>query len=82
MADMGEGRNAGMWAVGLSACGNEVGLSEEQLQALAPAARAAAVAKAEAKLAAAGAHYVIESAAELPGVIDHIEKRLARGERP
>jgi phosphonoacetaldehyde hydrolase len=82
VADIGEGRNAGMWAVGLSLCGNEVGLSEEQLGALPKAERARLVAKAEAKLSKAGAHYVIESVAELPRIIDHIEKRLARGERP
>lgn len=82
VADIGEGLNAGMWTVGLSVCGNEVGLSEAQLAALAPEERKRVVAKAEAKLRAAGAHYVIGSAAELPAVVDHVSMRLARGERP
>jgi hypothetical protein len=30
----------------------------------------------------AGAHLVIETIAELPSLIDHIETRLAAGEKP
>ncbi len=31
---------------------------------------------------AAGAHYVIDSVADLPQVLEDIERRLQRGERP
>jgi phosphonoacetaldehyde hydrolase len=34
------------------------------------------------ELRAAGAHYVIDTVADLPQVLDDIERRLARGERP
>ena len=34
------------------------------------------------RLTAAGAHYVIDSVADLLPVVDLIEGRLARGERP
>lgn len=34
------------------------------------------------KLYAAGAHYVIDTLAQLPGVIADINRRLADGERP
>jgi phosphonoacetaldehyde hydrolase len=77
-----EGVNAGAWAVGVAVTGNVFGLSEADTAALAPAdfqrMRAAAVKKLE----AAGAHYVIDSAADLMPVAQEIETRLARGERP
>jgi phosphonoacetaldehyde hydrolase len=31
---------------------------------------------------ASGAHYVIDSIADLPAVLDAIEQRLANGEKP
>ncbi len=34
------------------------------------------------KLFAAGAHYVIDTLNDLPSVIDSINQRLAKGERP
>ena len=34
------------------------------------------------KLYAAGAHYVVDTLADLPGVIADINRRLAQGERP
>ncbi|AOY02107.1 phosphonoacetaldehyde hydrolase [Jeongeupia sp. USM3] len=77
-----EGLAAGMWTVGLSASGNEVGLSYEEWAALSPPEQAARRAPAEAKLDAAGAHFVIDSIADLPAVIAEIDARLARGERP
>lgn len=71
-----------MWTVGLSASGNEVGLSHAQWSALTPAEQAARARPAAAKLHQAGAHYVLASIAELPAVLDAIEQRLANGERP
>ena len=38
--------------------------------------------KAYAKMKASGAHYVIDSIADLPAVLDAIEQRLANGEKP
>lgn len=76
------GRNAGMWAVGVTMTGNEVGLDRDQLARLDSARRAALQADAERALTAAGAHFVIDSAADLLPVVERIEQRLAAGERP
>jgi len=77
-----EGLAAGMWTVGLALSGNETGLTLPELQALAPDAVQAHRRRAAMTLARAGAHVVIDSVAELPAVLDQIEARLARGERP
>ena len=62
--------------------GNATGLSQDELAALSPAERTARRAAATRQLQRAGAHYVIDSVADLGAVIDAIEGRLARGERP
>jgi phosphonoacetaldehyde hydrolase len=77
-----EGVRAGMWSVGVSLTGNEVGLTVAQAAAMPAAELAALKARAEERLTAAGAHYVIDSVAQLPQVIEAIGKRLAAGERP
>ena len=38
-SDVAEGSNAGMWTIGLTATGNEIGLSHEEWEALAPEER-------------------------------------------
>jgi phosphonoacetaldehyde hydrolase len=75
VADMEEGRNAGMWTIGLSRQGNEVGLSMEEERALPPAELATRVAAAAEKLKRSGAHFVVESIAECPAVIDRLSGR-------
>ncbi len=80
--DIDEGLNAGMWSVGVAVSGNEVGLTPAELAVLAPDALAATVARAHEKLAAAGAHYVVDSIAAVPAVLDSIGERLRGGERP
>jgi beta-phosphoglucomutase-like phosphatase (HAD superfamily) len=77
-----EGRAAGMWTVGLSLSGNETGLSLAELDTLLPAGLARYRDIASSKLIDAGAHYVIDSIAGLPAIVDAIEARLARGEQP
>lgn len=77
-----EGLAAGMWTVGLTLSGNEVGVSQAELAGLPAARRAQLVDAARDKLLAAGAHYVVESIAALPAVVDAIEARLRLGERP
>jgi phosphonoacetaldehyde hydrolase len=77
-----EGIAAGSWSVGVTLSGNATGLSQDELAALSPAERTARRAAATRQLQRAGAHFVIDSAAELGAVIDAIEGRLARGERP
>jgi phosphonoacetaldehyde hydrolase len=77
-----EGLNAGAWTVGLAKTGNEVGLSLAEINALSPAELEPMLAKARLGLAKMGAHYVVDSIADLPAVIEDINRRLARGERP
>ncbi|MEI7446503.1 MAG: HAD-IA family hydrolase, partial [Burkholderiales bacterium] len=77
-----EGLAAGTWTVGVSASGNEVGLSWDEWTRLDPAARRVAADRAAAVLRAAGAHYVVDTVADLPPVLDDIERRLAAGDSP
>jgi phosphonoacetaldehyde hydrolase len=77
-----EGLNAGAWTVGISVTGNAFGLSPTETAALAPADYADLRAEAIGKLTRAGAHYVVDGVADLMPVIDAIEGRLHRGERP
>jgi phosphonoacetaldehyde hydrolase len=77
-----EGVNAGAWSVGVAVSGNAFGLSAADTKALAPEDYARRRARAQAVLCAAGAHYVIDSVADLPPIVALIEGRLARGERP
>lgn len=77
-----EGLNAGCWTVGVAVSGNVFGLSRPDTEALAPDDFARRRAAAMTKLTVAGAHYVIDSVADLLPVMAAIEGRLARGERP
>ena len=77
-----EGLNAGCWTVGVAVTGNLFGLSLADTRALPPGEFAARRAAAADRLAAAGAHYVIDGVADIMPIVHAIEGRLARGERP
>ncbi|MEB0139984.1 MULTISPECIES: phosphonoacetaldehyde hydrolase [unclassified Undibacterium] len=77
-----EGLAAGMWTVGLSLSGNENGLTLAEMDKLSTDQRAARRVVAANRLARAGAHYVIDTIADLPAVIDRIEASMAQGQRP
>jgi phosphonoacetaldehyde hydrolase len=77
-----EGLAAGSWTVGVSISGNCVGLSAEEWDATPEEEQAGLRARAEAQLLGAGAHFVIDSIADLMPVIDEIETRMGRGETP
>jgi phosphonoacetaldehyde hydrolase len=77
VADIAEGLNAGMWSVGITKTGNELGLSQAEVEALPGAELAHRLAAASERLLAAGAHYTIEGLAELPAVIESINRRLS-----
>jgi phosphonoacetaldehyde hydrolase len=80
--DIGEGLNAGVWTVGLAQTGNEMGLNLKEVEALDTKTRERKLAQAREGLARSGAHYVIDTIADLLPVIDAVDARLARGERP
>jgi len=77
-----EGLNAGMWTVGLAVSGNEIGLPRAEWDALAPAERRVKRERAHRRLAQAGAHYVVDTIAELLPCVDDIQARIRRGEQP
>lgn len=76
-----EGLNAGTWTVGVCVSGNAMGLSLADWQALSEEQQIARRTAAADKLYGAGAHYVVDSVADLLPVLDDIQQRLARGER-
>ena len=80
--DVGAGLNAGAWSIGVTSTGSEVGLSADELSALPADRRRSLVEKAERTLSEAGAHAVIESIAKTPKLIESLDARLRRGERP
>jgi phosphonoacetaldehyde hydrolase len=77
-----EGLNAGMWTVGLALSGSPAGWTLAQYQAADEAARSAVRERVGAGFRAAGAHFVIDTVADLPVVLDDIQTRLAQGQRP
>ena len=77
-----EGLNGGTWTVGVSVSGNCFGLSREDAVALAPADFQSRRKAAVNKLEGAGAHYVVDSVADLMPVVLKIEARLAKDKRP
>ncbi len=83
VSGIGEAMNAGCWGVGLVRYSNYMNINTlEEEATLSAADIAARMAKTRKILEQAGAHYVIDSLVELPAVIDDINARLARGEKP
>jgi phosphonoacetaldehyde hydrolase len=80
--DVAEGHNAGMWTVSVVRTGNEVGLSEQELQSLPAAQRDSLISAARGRLESTHPHYIIDAVADLIPVIDDISQRIERGERP
>lgn len=77
-----EGQSAGSWTVAVTDTGNAMGLADSTWGALPAPAREALRHEAGEMLAAGRPDYTIGSIAELPAVLDAINERLARGERP
>ena len=82
LPDIHEGLNAGMWTVGLAKTGNEIGLNAEEIEALDPDELERRLDRARSRMTQAGAHYVVDGIGDCDRIIDHINARLARGERP
>jgi phosphonoacetaldehyde hydrolase len=80
--DIEEGRNAGVWTIGVTDTGNEIGLPLAECRALDPSERTRRAVSAAEKLGRAGAHGVIGSVAELPAFLESLGPRIGRGERP
>lgn len=77
-----EGVNAGMWTVGLALSGSPAGWTLAEYEAADEATRAVVRERVGAEFCAAGAHFVIDTVAQLPPVLDQIAQALAQGRRP
>jgi phosphonoacetaldehyde hydrolase len=77
-----EGINAGMWTVGLALSGSPAGLTLAEYESATPEQRGAIRERVTPAFVEAGAHFVIDTIADLVPVLDEIEARLKRGERP
>lgn len=81
-ADIDEGLNAGMWTIGITKTGNELGLSEREVADLPEAELRSRLNELDTRMRQRGAHYVAESVGACSPFLDAINQRLARGERP
>ncbi len=82
VADIEAGLNAGTWTIGIAKTGNELGLTQQQVEALTDNELQQSLAPIYDKLYRAGAHYVVNSLTDVPAVVDAINIRLAAGENP
>ncbi len=80
---VGEALEAGCWGVGIARYSNYMDFDTiAQADAASDEDIARRLAHTRDLLARTGAHYVIDTPDELPAVIDDVNARLARGERP
>jgi phosphonoacetaldehyde hydrolase len=80
--DIKTAQNAGVWAVGVAATGNEMGLTEAEWRGIDATTRNMKLAAIQEKLYEAGAHWVIDTLDELPSIIEEIDNLLANGHTP
>jgi phosphonoacetaldehyde hydrolase len=80
--DILEGLNAGMWTVAVARTGNELGMTETEIAGLRDTDLEPLLNRAYDRLYSAGAHFVVDSIADVPPVLDEIEERLTAGDRP
>jgi phosphonoacetaldehyde hydrolase len=71
---MEEGRNAGLWTIGVAATGNETGLGPAEFAALAASERETLVERARVRLREAGAHVVIDDLTSITGALDTLDR--------
>lgn len=81
-ADIEEGLNAGVWAVGVAGTGNGIGMTLEEFNSLAPGERLARSKGARNELEQAGAHYAVDTLSDLEAVLDDIDARLLSAGNP
>jgi len=76
VSDIEEGRNAGMWTIGLTRTGNLVGLDATAWAQLDSASQQSRLASAADRLLQAGADYVAEDLSACTPLLEQIEERL------
>ena len=75
-SDIAEGRNGGLWTIGLTSCGNEVGLTAAEFAALSYGERAARTLEAEQTLQRGRPDYLAERLADCLPLLDDIALRI------
>lgn len=76
VADIQEGINAGMWTIGLTKSGNELGLSQEEAEKADPVWLMEQIALAGKKLLNAGADYVAEGVWDCGPILEEIDRKI------
>jgi len=83
VSGVGEALEAGCWGVGIARYSNYMDMDTlEEAQSLSKDEIQRRLVKTRDILQKAGAHYVINTFDELPGVVEEINLRLSKGERP
>ncbi|MGE7892380.1 phosphonoacetaldehyde hydrolase [Bacillus cereus] len=75
VSDMKEGRNAGMWTVGVILGSSELGLTEEEVESMDSVELREKIEIVRNRFVENGAHFTIETMQELENVMEHIEKQ-------
>jgi phosphonoacetaldehyde hydrolase len=73
ISDIEEGRNAGMWTIGLTRTGNMIGLDAESLAQLTATEKEILLKRAASEMLAAGADFVAEDLPACDGLLEQIE---------
>ena len=76
MEDIREGLSAKVWTVGVVVGSSELGLSETEVNDMSKIELKIRIVTVRYKMTEAGAHFVIDSLAELPGVIERINSQF------
>jgi phosphonoacetaldehyde hydrolase len=82
ISDIEEGSNAGMWSVGVVMSSNEMGLTQPEIDGLDKADLEKRIIEVRNIFLNAGADFVIDTLAETGWLINKINTKLGRGERP
>lgn len=82
LVDVQEGRNAGMWSIGVSISGNMVGMPMEKWEGLNAHWQETFRQTASQEMFRAGAHGVVDNIADCPALIDAVNERMAAGGKP
>lgn len=82
VADINEGKNAGAWSIGLLTGSSLLGYNQEEYNKLTLKQINEEKARVRQKYLEEGADYIIDNMSELPDVIEEINEKLSKNERP
>ncbi|MEK6900413.1 MAG: phosphonoacetaldehyde hydrolase [Nanoarchaeota archaeon] len=76
--DIQEGKRAGMWAIGLAKTGNEMGLTEAEVNVLSREDLSARLEEIRYRMVCANVDYNVNSISEVPRALEEINQRMAK----